>query len=47
MQLINLEKYLACFWMRTKHRPYELGSKKIFKSKTYAAFENGMESNYV
>ena len=44
MQLINLEKYLACFWMRTKH--IWLGSKKN-SNKIYAAFENGMESNYV
>ena len=45
MQLINLEKYLVCVSMRTQ--AIWLGSKKIFKSKIYAAFENGMESNYV
>ena len=39
IQLINLEKYLACSWMQTvKYTP---------QSKTYATSKNGMASNNV
>ena len=48
IQLINLEKYLACSWMQTKHRvKYTPRSKYMPQSKIYATSKTGMASNNV
>jgi len=40
-------KVSGLFLNADKTQAIWLGSKKIFKSKIYVTFENGMESNYV